>query len=161
MHKAFIGIGSNLGDKRAYCERALACLDALPKTQLKRVSSFYLTEPTGEKQQPWFFNLVAMIETDLAYQELFFWLKLIETRLGRFPTWDQGPRIIDLDLLLFDDVVVNTPTLTIPHPRLHQRGFVLVPLVEVAREEKHPILKQSFKNLLSQTKFKEWVIRVR
>ena len=161
MHKAFIGIGSNLGDKKTHCERALACLDALPKTRIKRVSSFYLTEPTGEKQQPWFFNLVAMIETDLTYQELFFWLKFIENKLGRFPTWTQGPRIIDLDLLLFDDVIVNTPTLTIPHPRLHQRGFVLVPLAEVATNEEHPVLKQSFKNLLLQARFKEWIIRVK
>ncbi|MDL1956150.1 MAG: 2-amino-4-hydroxy-6-hydroxymethyldihydropteridine diphosphokinase [Candidatus Desulfofervidus auxilii] len=161
MHKAFIGIGSNLGDKKAYCKKALILLNALPKTKVKKTSSFYLTEPVGEKAQPWFINLVAFLETELNPYTLFFWLKHIEHLMGRFRTWDKGPRIIDLDLLLYDELIINTPTLTIPHPRLHERGFVLAPLAEVAMEEKHPILKQNIKQLWSKCKYKGWVIRIK
>jgi len=81
--------------------------------------------------------------------------------MGRFRTWDKVPRIIDLDLLLYDELIINTPTLTIPHPRLHERGFVLAPLAEVAMEERHPILKQNIKQLWSKCKYKGWVIRIK
>ncbi|HEC68359.1 MAG TPA: 2-amino-4-hydroxy-6-hydroxymethyldihydropteridine diphosphokinase [Candidatus Desulfofervidus auxilii] len=161
MHKVFVGIGSNLGDKKSYCKRALAFLNILPQTKIKRCSSFYLTEPVKEKNQPWFLNLVVLLQTDLGYQQLFFWLKHIEHILGRFPTWEKGPRIIDLDLLLYDDLIINSPNLIIPHPQFHKRGFVLAPLAEIAQEEIHPLLKQSFKQLWANHKFKEWVIRLK
>ncbi|MDL1966434.1 MAG: 2-amino-4-hydroxy-6-hydroxymethyldihydropteridine diphosphokinase [Candidatus Desulfofervidus auxilii] len=161
MHKVFVGIGSNLGDKKSYCKQALAFLNILPQTKIKRCSSFYLTEPVKEKNQPWFLNLVVLLQTDLGYQQLFFWLKHIENILGRFPTWEKGPRIIDLDLLLYDDLIINSPNLIIPHPQFHKRGFVLAPLAEIAQEEIHPLLKQSFKQLWANHKFKEWVIRLK
>jgi len=150
MHKVFVGIGSNLGDKKSYCKRALAFLNILPQTKIKRCSSFYLTEPVKEKNQPWFLNLVVLLQTDLGYQQLFFWLKHIENILGRFPTWEKGPRIIDLDLLLYDDLIINSPNLIIPHPQFHKRGFVLAPLAEIAQEEIHPLLKQKFQATLGK-----------
>jgi len=88
-------------------------------------------------------------------------LKHIEHILGRFPTWEKGPRIIDLDLLLYDDLIINSPNLIIPHPQFHKRGFVLAPLAEIAQEEIHPLLKQNFKQLWANHKFKEWVIRLK
>ncbi len=160
MHNAFVGIGSNLGGKRLNCQRALDFLKKIPETKLVKVSSFYLTEPVGESAQPWFINLVAKIKTGLNFKELFQWLKKIEYLLGRAPTFPQGPRVIDLDLLLFDNLKVNEPNLIIPHPRLHKRRFVLAPLSEIARGQIHPIFKQSFDFLLSHLTFNEWVIRV-
>lgn len=160
MHNAFVGIGSNLGDKRANCQRALDFLKKIPQTKIIKVSSFYLTEPVGESAQPWFINLVANIKTGLDFKELFQWLKKIEYLLGRLTTFPQGPRVIDLDLLLFDDLKVNECNLTIPHPKLHKRRFVLAPLAEVARGQMHPIFRQSFDFLLSHLDSNKWVIRV-
>ncbi len=160
MHSAFVGIGSNLGDKRLNCQRALDFLKKLPETRIVKVSSFYLTEPLGESAQPWFINLVVKIKTGLNFKELFQWLKKIEYLLGRRPTFPQGPRTIDLDLLIFGDLKVNEPNLIIPHPRLHQRRFVLAPLSEVGKRQTHPIFRQSFDFLLSHLTSNERVIRV-
>jgi 2-amino-4-hydroxy-6-hydroxymethyldihydropteridine diphosphokinase len=159
MHKTFISIGSNLGDKKAYCKRALLCLNQLPYTKIKKLSSFYLTEPVGQKGQPWFLNSVALLETKMGYKDLFFWLKEIEACLGRFSTWPGGPRIIDLDLLLYDDLIINLDFLVIPHPKLHERGFILAPLAELAQQQRHPLLRQNFKELLAKHRFKQWVFR--
>ncbi len=161
MHKAFISIGSNLGDKKGYCQRALEWLGLLPNTVVKRISSYYLTEPVEERGQPWFINLVAMLETKLDCQSLFEWLKRGERVLGRFSTWPKGPRIIDMDLLLYDDCVLNTRRLVVPHPQLHKRSFVLVPLAEVAKRQRHPLFNKTIGCLLEELKFKEWVIKIK
>ncbi len=129
--RAFIGLGANLGDRAATIRRALACLAALPATVVRRVSHLSETAPWGKPDQPWFLNAVAEIDTGLPPHDLLRALKQIETRLGRLPGERWGPRVIDLDLLLYDEITLSTPDLTIPHPSMDQRAFVLVPLQEL------------------------------
>jgi 2-amino-4-hydroxy-6-hydroxymethyldihydropteridine diphosphokinase len=133
MASAWIGLGSNLGQTESNLIRALQALDDLPETLILRVSSAYLTPPWGGIDQDDFLNAVCELATALAPQALLKALLEIEEALGRVrdgPRW--GPRVLDLDLLVFDDRVVRTPRLTLPHPRLHERAFVLVPLHEIA-----------------------------
>lgn len=127
--RATIGLGSNLGDSAALLRAALDALAA--EHELLRVSAFYRSEPWGEPDQPPFVNAVAVVATELAPEELLSGLKAIEERLGRVPSYRWGPRAIDLDILLYGDVRLDRPDLQIPHPRLHERAFVLVPLAEV------------------------------
>jgi 2-amino-4-hydroxy-6-hydroxymethyldihydropteridine diphosphokinase len=129
---AWIGLGSNLGDGPAVLRSALKRLQGLPKTRLLRCSSLYRSEPWGDPDQPPFTNAVAELETGLEPTELLTALLEIESQMGRVRgdrRW--GPRLIDLDLLLFDDRVMDLPELTLPHPLMHQRAFVLVPLAEL------------------------------
>lgn len=132
--KAFIGLGSNLGEREAMIRQALDELARLPATQLMRASSLYDTEPTGEVDQPNFLNAVAQLETELTARQLLWNLLLIEKRLGRVRTQRWGPRTIDLDLLLYGDEVIDEPDLIVPHPRLHERMFALEPLAELDPE---------------------------
>lgn len=127
--RATLGLGSNLGDSSATIRAALDALAA--EHELLRVSPFYRSEPWGVEDQPPFVNAVAVIATDLAPEDLLESLKAIEARLGRVPSYRWGPRALDLDILLYDDVRVDRPELQIPHPRMHERAFVLVPLAEV------------------------------
>ena len=142
----YIGIGSNLGDRRKNMERALELM--AEKVALQQVSSVYETEPVGYKQQPLFLNLVCKADTELDPQELLEYLKEIELGMGRKASFPNAPRIIDLDILFYDDIVVENDELTVPHPRLTERAFVLVPLEEIARELIHPIEKKTIKQLL-------------
>lgn len=128
----FVALGSNLGDPVAQLRCALAELDRLPSTRLRNVSSFYRTPPWGEVEQPDFVNAVAEIETALAPLVLLDALLSIEQRMGRVRDRRNGPRVIDLDLLLHGDNVLDSAQLTIPHPRMHDRAFVLWPLAEIA-----------------------------
>ncbi|MBW2023021.1 MAG: 2-amino-4-hydroxy-6-hydroxymethyldihydropteridine diphosphokinase [Deltaproteobacteria bacterium] len=148
---AYIGIGSNLGEKQANCQRAIEMLGHLADTELKAVSRFYKTEPVGvEDEQDWYLNAVALLITALAPRELMARLLDIEKRLGRErkKRWDS--RTIDLDILFFGDHVINEKGLQIPHPRLHLRRFVLVPLNEMAPDFVHPVLKERIKDLLAK-----------
>ena len=131
MSTAWIGIGSNMGDRLGYVRRALGLMAALPDTSFVRVSSVYDTEPVGVTGQPRFLNAVAELETELAPAELLNRLLAIEDVCGRFRRDVWGPRTVDLDLLLYDDLVVETETLTVPHPWACERAFVLVPLAEL------------------------------
>lgn len=131
MARAFIGLGANLGAPEAQVRAAIASLGALPRTRLVRASSLYRTAPVGDVAQPDFINAVAEIETDLAPRELLDAVRAIETRAGRERPFPDAPRTLDLDVLLYDDRVVREPGLVIPHPRMHQRAFVLAPLVEI------------------------------
>ena len=127
----FVGLGSNLGDRAAYLRRAVEALEGLPRTSVVRVSSVYETRPWGLVDQPDFLNQVAELRTSLGPVELLRSALAIEDRLGRQRTVRWGPRTVDIDLLLYDDLVMDTPELTLPHPRMLQRAFVLVPLAEL------------------------------
>ena len=136
--KAYVGIGSNLGEREQHVRAALDALAALPDTTLTRASSLYDTEPVGGPDQPDFLNAVAELDTDLAPRQLFWNLMRIERQLGRVRTVRWGPRTIDLDLLLAGDWVISEPDLQVPHPELVRRSFVLVPLVELDPTLVHP-----------------------
>ncbi len=132
MTRAAIGLGGNLGDAAATLREALGALDALPGTRLLRASRLYRTPAWGMTAQPDFINAVAVVETDLAPEALLEHLLAIERRFGRVRTDGErwGPRTLDLDLLLHGDVQLDVPGLQLPHPRLHERAFALLPLVE-------------------------------
>jgi len=136
--KAWIGLGSNLGEREAMIRQALEALSAMPDTELLRASSLYDSEPVGEADQPNFLNAVAQVDTDLSARQVLWNLLLIEKRLGRERTRRWGPRSIDLDLLLYGDEVIEEDDLRVPHPEMHRRAFVLVPLVELDPTLVHP-----------------------
>jgi 2-amino-4-hydroxy-6-hydroxymethyldihydropteridine diphosphokinase len=139
MTTAFIGIGSNVGDRRSFCRRAVESLGASAGIRVLVASSLYETTPVGGLPQRSFVNLVCKIETQLSSRELFETCKDVEARLGREPsTLRWGPRVIDLDVLLYDDEKVVEPDLEIPHPRMTERRFVLVPLLEIEPEASDP-----------------------
>lgn len=130
MTRIYLGIGSNIGDTRANVKRALSYLEE--EVEIRKLSSTYETEPVGYKDQDWFLNLVLEGETKLDPQDLLDFLKSIEERMKRVKTRINGPRIIDLDILLYGDLKMDTDTLTIPHPRMLERSFVVIPLYEIA-----------------------------
>jgi 2-amino-4-hydroxy-6-hydroxymethyldihydropteridine diphosphokinase len=148
--KAFIGLGSNLGDREANIRQALQHLEQLPETTIVRGSSLYDTEPVGVPDQPNFLNGVVQIETHLAPRQLLWNLMLIERRLGRVRTQHWGPRVIDLDLLLYGDEVVDEEDLQVPHPLMTQRSFVMVPLVEIEPLLVHPVTNQTMLSILQR-----------
>jgi len=132
--KAFVGIGANLGEPEIRVRRALAALEAIPQTRLLAASSLYRSSPLGYAAQPDFVNAVAEIETELSAQALLEALLAIEAQAGRTRDFPNAPRTLDLDLLLYADYVIAEPGLLVPHARMHQRAFVLAPLVEIAPE---------------------------
>jgi len=147
---AYIGLGSNLGDRRGALERAIAALSAAPGVIVQRVSSFHETEPVGGPPgQGMFLNAAAVLETTLDPLRLLHVLQEIEAQSGRRRTVRWGERTLDLDLLLYADQIVEQPELTIPHPRLSVRRFVLEPLVEVAPEAVDPVTKRTIAELLA------------
>jgi 2-amino-4-hydroxy-6-hydroxymethyldihydropteridine diphosphokinase len=146
---AYIGIGSNLGDREENCERAIKLLEA-GNIIVKKRSSMIESEPWGMEDQPKFINMAVEIETDLEPEQLLSLLKRIEFEIGRRPAERWGAREIDLDILLYDDLIIKTPELEIPHLHIAERGFVLKPLAEIAPDKIHPVLKKSIKDLFSQ-----------
>lgn len=132
MATAYIGLGANLGDRMTTLRLAIRRLRTLGR--IERVSSLYETEPVGYLEQPPFLNAVVALDTALAPAELVGALLGIERNLGRQRTFPNAPRTLDLDLLIVDNEILDTPDLTLPHPRLHERAFVLVPLAEIAPE---------------------------
>ncbi len=134
MARVYLGLGTNIGDKEANIRTALQHLDAERGIRVVRVASLYHTEPVGFAEQDWFLNTVAEVETSLPPFELMSQLLFIENLMGRRRTMYWGPRVIDLDLLLYDDIRLNIPGLQIPHPRMTSRAFVMVPLAELEPE---------------------------
>ncbi len=130
--KAFIGLGANLGDREAQVRRAFAALAGLPGTRLLAASSLYRSAPVGVSAQPDFINAVAEIQTALDARALLEALLAMETRFGRRREFPGAPRTLDLDLLLYGERVIDEPGLVVPHPRMHERAFVLAPLAEIA-----------------------------
>jgi 2-amino-4-hydroxy-6-hydroxymethyldihydropteridine diphosphokinase len=157
--KIYIGLGSNLGEREAQIRLALDDLARLPASRLIRASSLYDSEPVGETEQPNFLNAVAELECELSARQLLWNLQLVERRLGRTRTRRWGPRTIDLDLLLYGNLILDDPDLQVPHPELTRRSFVLVPLVELDPLLVHPGTGQSLVSHLTSLKSRHPVKR--
>lgn len=138
MNTAYVALGANLGDPAATVKAAFAALANLPESRVVHCSSLYRTAPVGMTEQPEFVNAVAELDTTLAPEAVLEALLDIEKRFGRIRAERNGPRTLDLDLLLYNDQFVDLPRLTLPHPRLHLRAFVLYPLAEIAPNLKIP-----------------------
>jgi len=150
MEQALIGFGSNQGDSVSIWGKALEALRRHPRIDVVRVSSLYRTEPVGMVDQAWFINGVILVKTSLEPLDLLDLTSKIEEDYGRIRTIRWGPRRLDLDILFHGDRLIDGPRLTIPHPRLHERSFVLIPLVEIAPDWVHPVLKMQAHVLLAE-----------
>ena len=149
MKTVYLSLGSNLGDRAAHLEEAIRRLPDVGVV-VRRVSSFYKTEPVEVRSQPWFVNCVVEAATEL-----------MPTRLGRQPGTPKGPRPIDIDILLYENVVVRSPELEIPHSRLAERRFVLAPLTELAPEARHPVTERTVLEMLHETPDASAVVRMK
>ena len=145
---AYLGLGSNLGNRQDNLDRALELLSQ--RFRVEKVSSVYDSEPVGNTEQPHFLNLVCQVHTKLNPTELLTLVKGIESKLGRISSKPNTPRPIDIDILFYGDQVIETSELVIPHPRLAERAFVLIPLDEIAPDLVHPVSGKTIKELLQE-----------
>jgi 2-amino-4-hydroxy-6-hydroxymethyldihydropteridine diphosphokinase len=148
QHTVYLALGSNLGDRLANLKEAIAALP--PQMEVQAKSSIYETPPWGYEAQPKFLNQVIKAETYLAPGPLLKHLKRLEVALGRQESFPNGPRQIDMDILFYDDLVLNSPSLVIPHPRLHERGFVLLPLMDISPDLVHPVNQKSVREMAAE-----------
>lgn len=146
-HVVYLALGSNIGNRAANLKEAIASL--APQMEVKAKSDVYETPPWGFADQGKFLNQVLRAETYLKPEQLLKHLKRLEVALGRKPSFQNGPRLIDIDILFYDDLVLYSPALMIPHPHMHERGFVLVPLMDIAPDFVHPVQKKSIRELAS------------
>lgn len=144
-HIVYLALGTNLGDRLANLKQAISSLT--PQLDVKAKSQVYETPPWGFEDQPKFLNQVVKAKTYLDPEPLLKHLKRLEVALGRKESFVNGPRLIDIDILFYDDLVMNKPSLVIPHPRLHERGFVLLPLLDIAPDLVHPIQNKTVREL--------------
>ena len=149
MNKVFLSIGSNSGDRVKFIENAVNFLGLCEEIKISKTSALYETEPWGIKNQNWFLNIAAEIETTLSPQDLLIKCNQIEKTLGRDRNKESrwGERNIDIDIIFYGQEIINTDVLTIPHPRMHERAFVLVPMLEIASDFIHPILNSTITEL--------------
>lgn len=155
----FLSLGSNLGDRRDHLVRGLAALKKA-KVRVLRSSSLYRTQPVGYADQPWFYNQVVEVSSALEPAALLALIKTVERDLGRRPARKNRPRTIDIDILIAEDRLVNTRKLTVPHPRMAERNFVLVPLLEIAPKAIHPLLKERISDLHKKSRDKSVVKKI-
>jgi 2-amino-4-hydroxy-6-hydroxymethyldihydropteridine diphosphokinase len=146
MALAYLSLGSNVGDREAALREAIRRLETAGRVAL--VSSIYETEPVELTDQPWFLNCAVAVETDKTPEQLLTEILSIEEEMGRRRLQEKGPRNIDVDILLYDSAVVESPSLTIPHPAMHQRRFVLEPLAEIGPEARNPVVGRSVREML-------------
>jgi 2-amino-4-hydroxy-6-hydroxymethyldihydropteridine diphosphokinase len=146
MHKVvYLSLGSNVGDREANLRDAIAKLSELG--EVTAVSSFYETEPVQTSAQPWFLNCVVKFDTEKMPRQLIAAILSMEQSMGRQRRKEKAPRTIDIDILLFGTSIIELPALTVPHPRMHQRRFVLEPMAEIAPEARHPVFKRTIREL--------------
>jgi 2-amino-4-hydroxy-6-hydroxymethyldihydropteridine diphosphokinase len=145
-HIVYLALGSNMDNRFANIKAAISNLT--PQMTVKKKSSVYETPPWGFEDQAAFLNQVVMVETYLEPEPLLAHLKRLEMALGRVRSFENGPRLIDIDILFYDDAIIDTALVAIPHPRLHKRAFVLVPLADLAPDLVHPVLRKSVGELL-------------
>jgi 2-amino-4-hydroxy-6-hydroxymethyldihydropteridine diphosphokinase len=157
--RVYLSLGSNIGDRAGNIRRALEILRE-SGVEVCRLSSYYKTEPVDFRPQRWFVNCVAEVATGLMPLQLLKALQAVERSLGRHPGIAKGPRPIDIDILLYENVVVRSPALTIPHQRLSERRFVLIPLRELAPQIRHPVSKRTVLEMLQDTPDSSRVVRL-
>jgi 2-amino-4-hydroxy-6-hydroxymethyldihydropteridine diphosphokinase len=160
MKRAFIGIGSNLGDRRKNCAEAVQSLKEVRGCEFLGCSRWYLTSPVGVKDQDWFVNGVAGLAAEISARELLGRLLSIETGMGRVRNERWGPRVIDLDLLLYGKDIIKESDLEIPHPQMHLRRFVLAPLAELDPDLIHPVLGKTASQMLSELKGEDQLVNL-
>jgi len=145
-HIVYLGLGSNLGNRLTNLKNAVSNLT--PQMKVKKKSPVYETPPWGDTEQPMFLNMCVKVETYMDPENLLRHLKRLEVALGRVPNHKNGPRLIDIDILFYDDIAFNMPSIIIPHPRVHERGFVLVPLNDIAPDLVHPEFRKTVKEMM-------------
>ncbi len=158
MAEVLLGLGSNVGEPLDNLREAISRLSDI--CLISRISSVYKSEPVGFADQDWFLNCAVTVETSLTPEELLDRILQVEIAMGRTRTVRNGPRTIDIDILLYDDRQIACSTLTVPHPRMHQRAFVLHPAAEIAPDMRHPLLQTSIKEALNQLEEAEQVEKI-
>ena len=160
MAIVYISLGSNIGDRVGYLQQAVSLLKAIPEINVISTSSFYESEPWKMNSENWFVNAVIQISTNLLPEKLLEECQRIETQLGRKRTAEREyqDRTIDIDILFYNDLIMHTDTLTIPHPHFHKRAFVMVPMLEIAQDFTHPLFKKTVMQLYEELENPEMVL---